>query len=60
MAAEDNFLRLDNNYFFSEAEKRVFDGDFTLSDVNEIFQNGCISMEEYEYCLELLQNNNVS
>ncbi len=57
MALEDNFLRLDAEYALSEVKKRALDGDFTHSDIEEIYQQGLISSEEYEYCLEILERN---
>ena len=57
MALEDNFLRLDAEYGLSEIIKRTADGDFTYSEIEEIFQQGLISAEEYEYCLEISERN---
>ena len=55
MASEDNFLRLDEEFALSEIKKRVADGDFSHSDIELFFQQNLISIDEYEYCVEILE-----
>ena len=57
MASEDNFLRLDPYCWQSEAAKRAFEGEITLSDAEDFFKKGYITREEFEFCAEILGEN---
>ena len=52
MACEDNFLRLDGYNFSNELEKLVFDGYFSRSDIEELYQKKLITSEEFETLTE--------
>ena len=52
MACEDNFLRLDGYNFSNELENLVFDGYFSRSDIEELYQKKLITSEEFETLTE--------